>query len=121
MSNKQTTSHNKQEMPVAWIMMLGLIVAIGPLSIDMYLPALPTMAEDFGVSTARISNSVPAYFVGLVFGQLIYGPLSDRVGRVKPLYFGMTLYVIASLICSTKVCLYVFFSSGCFFGFGFCV
>ena len=74
MSNKQTTPVDKQPMPVAWIMMLGLIVAIGPLSIDMYLPALPTMAKDFGVSTAQISNSVPAYFMGLVFGQLIYGP-----------------------------------------------
>lgn len=121
MSNKQTTSHNKQEMPVAWIMMLGLIVAIGPLSIDMYLPALPTMAEDFGVSTARISNSVPAYFVGLVFGQLIYGPLSDRVGRVKPLYFGMTLYVIASLICATTDSEYVLFAARTLQALGACV
>ena len=61
-------------------MMLGIMVAIGPLSIDMYLPALPAMADDFGVSTAFIANSVPAYFVGLVFGQLFYGPFSDRVG-----------------------------------------
>ena len=53
-----------------WVMMLGIMVAIGPLSIDMYLPALPAMADDFGVSTAFIANSVPAYFVGLVFGQL---------------------------------------------------
>ena len=58
------------DLPVAWIMMLGLIVAVGPLSIDMYLPALPSMADDFGVSTAFMANSVPAYFVGLVFGQL---------------------------------------------------
>ena len=64
--------------------MLGLIVAVGPLSIDMYLPALPSMADDFGVSTAFMANSVPAYFIGLVFGQLFYGPLSDRGGRVKP-------------------------------------
>ena len=101
--------------------MLGLIVAIGPLSIDMYLPALPTMAEDFGVSTARISNSVPAYFVGLVFGQLIYGPLSDRVGRVKPLYFGMTLYVIASLICATTDSEYVLFAARTLQALGACV
>ena len=76
------------DLPVAWIMMLGLMVAVGPLSIDMYLPALPSMADDFGVSTAFMANSVPAYFLGLVFGQLFYGPFSDRVGRVKPLYIG---------------------------------
>lgn len=108
-------------MPVAWIMMLGLIVAIGPLSIDMYLPALPTMAKDFGVSTAQISNSVPAYFMGLVFGQLIYGPLSDRIGRVKPLYFGMTLYVIASLICATTDSQYVLFAARTLQALGACV
>lgn len=121
MSNKQTTPADKQPMPVAWIMMLGLIVAIGPLSIDMYLPALPTMAKDFGVSTAQISNSVPAYFMGLVFGQLIYGPLSDRIGRVKPLYFGMTLYVIASLICATTDSQYVLFAARTLQALGACV
>ena len=71
-------SPTPEKFPVVWVMMLGLIIAIGPLSIDMYLPALPSMAKDFGVTTAVISNSVPAYFVGLVVGQLFYGPLSDR-------------------------------------------
>ncbi|MBO1530298.1 multidrug effflux MFS transporter [Psychrobacter sp. F1192] len=109
------------DLPVAWIMMLGLIVAIGPLSIDMYLPALPEMAEDFGVSTAFMANSVPAYFVGLVFGQLFYGPFSDRVGRVKPLYIGMTLYVIASIVCATTSNEYVLFVGRTFQALGACV
>lgn len=109
------------DLPVAWIMMLGLIVAVGPLSIDMYLPALPAMAKDFGVPTAFIANSVPAYFVGLVFGQLIYGPLSDRIGRVKPLYFGMTLYVIASIICATTNNEYVLFAGRTLQALGACV
>lgn len=109
------------ELPVAWIMMLGLIVAIGPLSIDMYLPALPAMADDFGVSTAFMANSVPAYFVGLVFGQLIYGPLSDRVGRVKPLYFGMALYVVASIVCATTSSEYVLFAGRTVQALGACV
>lgn len=109
------------DLPVAWIMMLGLIVAVGPLSIDMYLPALPSMADDFGVSTAFMANSVPAYFVGLVFGQLFYGPFSDRVGRVKPLYIGMTLYVIASIVCATTSNEYVLFVGRTMQALGACV
>lgn len=109
------------DLPVAWIMMLGLIVAIGPLSIDMYLPALPEMGDEFGVSTAFMANSVPAYFVGLVFGQLFYGPFSDRVGRVIPLYIGMTLYVIASIICATTSSEYVLFAGRVLQALGACV
>ena len=109
------------DLPVAWIMMLGLIIAVGPLSIDMYLPALPSMADDFGVSTAFIANSVPAYFVGLVIGQLFYRPLSDRVGRVKPLYIGMTLYVIASIVCATTNNEYVLFVGRTMQALGACV
>lgn len=109
------------DLPVAWIMMLGLMVAVGPLSIDMYLPALPSMADSFGVPTAFIANSVPAYFVGLVFGQLFYGPFSDRVGRVKPLYIGMTLYVFASIICATTNNEYVLFVGRTLQALGACV
>lgn len=109
------------ELPVAWILMLGLIVAVGPLSIDMYLPALPAMADSFGVPTAFIANSVPAYFVGLVFGQLFYGPFSDRVGRVKPLYIGMTVYVIASILCATTTNEYVLFFGRTLQALGACV
>ena len=121
--NKPITSERVRsaDLPVAWIMMLGLIVAVGPLSIDMYLPALPSMGDDFGVSTAFMANSVPAYFLGLVFGQLFYGPFSDRVGRVKPLYIGMTLYVIASVICATTNNEYVLFVGRTAQALGACV
>ncbi|WP_416384029.1 multidrug effflux MFS transporter [Psychrobacter sp. TAE2020] len=121
-SNTATpTRVRSAELPVAWIMMLGLIVSVGPLSIDMYLPALPAMADSFGVSTAFMANSVPAYFIGLVFGQLFYGPFSDRVGRVKPLYFGMTLYIIASIICATTNNEYVLFAGRTVQALGACV
>ena len=116
-----TNRVRSSELPVAWIMMLGLMVAIGPLSIDMYLPALPAMADSFGVPTAFIANSVPAYFVGLVFGQLFYGPFSDRVGRVKPLYIGMSLYVVASLICATTNNEYILFVGRTLQALGACV
>lgn len=80
-------------------MLLALLTSLGPLSIDMYLPALPQMATDFGVSTQMMANTLPAYFLGLALGQLIYGPVSDRIGRKKPLYFGLILYITASLLC----------------------
>jgi len=95
MSEQQST----QQYSTAWIMLLALLTSLGPLSIDMYLPALPQMAQDFGVSTQMVANTLPAYFLGLALGQLIYGPLSDRIGRKTPLYFGLTLYVVASLLC----------------------
>lgn len=80
-------------------MLLALLTSLGPLSIDMYLPALPQMATDFSVSTQMMANTLPAYFLGLALGQLIYGPVSDRIGRKKPLYFGLILYITASLLC----------------------
>ena len=93
------TEQSKTQYSSAWIMLLALLTSLGPLSIDMYLPALPQMAQDFGVSTQMISNTLPAYFLGLAVGQLIYGPVSDRIGRKIPLYFGLILYTVASLLC----------------------
>ena len=91
--------NTRRQYSTGWIMLLALFTSLGPLSIDMYLPALPQMANDFGVTTPIIANTLPAYFLGLAIGQLIYGPISDRIGRKKPLYFGMTLFALASLLC----------------------
>ncbi|SPL71041.1 multidrug effflux MFS transporter [Acinetobacter stercoris] len=88
-----------KQYSTGWIMLLALFTSLGPLSIDMYLPALSQMADDFDVSTQQIANTLPAYFLGLAIGQLIYGPISDRIGRKKPLYFGMALFTVASLFC----------------------
>jgi DHA1 family bicyclomycin/chloramphenicol resistance-like MFS transporter len=95
----QATQSHQRQYSTHWILLLALLTALGPLSIDMYLPALPQMAGDFGVSTQMIANTLPAYFLGLAVGQLIYGPVSDRIGRKPPLYFGLSLYVIASIAC----------------------
>lgn len=89
----------RKQYSTGWIMLLALFTSLGPLSIDMYLPALPEMAQDFQVSTQQVANTLPAYFLGLAIGQLIYGPISDRIGRKKPLYFGMTLFAVASVLC----------------------
>ena len=118
----QTKSTNRQApLPVLWVMMMGVMIAIGPLAIDMYLPALPEMAEDFGVSVSDISKSVPFYFIGLVFGQLFYGPFSDRVGRVLPMYLGMTIFIIASVVCATTTNEYVLFVARTVQALGACV
>ncbi|MBF7685618.1 multidrug effflux MFS transporter [Acinetobacter sp. B10A] len=82
-----------------WLCVLATLTALGPFSIDMYLSALPSMAKDLHVTTSNIASTLPAYFMGLAFGQLIYGPLTDHFGRRKPLFFGLMLYVLSSLVC----------------------
>ena len=92
-------TQHKNQYAGRWILLLAILTAIAPLSTDMYLPALPEMAKDFGVSTLMMSNSLPAYFLGIAVGQFIYGPISDRIGRKKPLIFGLTLHIMASILC----------------------
>ncbi len=76
------------------------VMAIGPLSIDMYLPSLPALEKHFSVDTAATQLTLSAYFIGLAIGQLIYGPVSDRFGRRKPLLLGLALYSLVSLGCA---------------------
>jgi DHA1 family bicyclomycin/chloramphenicol resistance-like MFS transporter len=80
------------------IFVLGILSAYGPLTIDLYMPALPTLATSF--NTHRIQQTMAAYFLGLSLGQLFMGPLSDRIGRKKPLLIGCILYSLASLGCA---------------------
>lgn len=82
------------------ILTLGLLSAIGPFSIDMYLPSFPTMAESFDTTVAHVSLSLSSFFIGISVGQLIYGPLLDRYGRKTPLFIGLFLYMGASLFCA---------------------
>ncbi|HEX4895917.1 MAG TPA: multidrug effflux MFS transporter [Solimonas sp.] len=81
------------------LLILAAIVALGPLSIDMYLPSLPALQRHFGSDAASAQLTLSAYFLGLAFGQMIYGPVSDHIGRKGPLLFGLGLYLIASLGC----------------------
>ena len=86
-------------------LVLGALTAIGPLAIDTYLPALPTIARDMSTSIAMVQISLSMYFVGIALGQAVYGPWSDRVGRKRALYFGLMLFIGASIGCalSTRV------------------
>lgn len=79
------------------IILLGLIAAIGPLSIDTYLPSLPAIADEFGAASSLVQQSVSAYFFGLAAGQIIAGPFSDRFGRRPILFAGLVLYLLATL------------------------
>ncbi|SNY57200.1 MFS transporter, DHA1 family, bicyclomycin/chloramphenicol resistance protein [Paractinoplanes atraurantiacus] len=79
--------------------MLGFLTALGPLTIDMYLPALPTITDDFGATAAAVQLTLTGTLVGLAFGQLLVGPLSDAVGRRVPLLAGVGVHLIASLLC----------------------
>jgi len=81
------------------ILILGSLATISPFAIDMYLPAFPQVAEGLHTNTAKISLSIASYFAGLAAGQFIYGPLLDRFGRKPPLYFGLTLFAVASFLC----------------------
>ncbi|CAN5564912.1 multidrug effflux MFS transporter [soil metagenome] len=82
------------------VLILGLLSAIGPFSIDMYLPGFPQIAADLNTTVANISLSLSSFFIGISVGQLLYGPLLDRFGRKRPLYVGLTVYVITSLGCA---------------------
>jgi DHA1 family bicyclomycin/chloramphenicol resistance-like MFS transporter len=79
---------------------LGLLAAVGPFAIDMYLPALPTIAADLNASTAATQMTLTAFFVAFGLCQLAYGPVSDMVGRKPPLYFGLALFFAGSVGCS---------------------
>lgn len=76
---------------------LGLLSAIGPFAIDMYLPALPTIAADLRVGTASVQMSLQIFFVAVAAGQLVVGPLSDMYGRKAPLYAGLVLFALGSV------------------------
>ncbi|PSL46035.1 DHA1 family bicyclomycin/chloramphenicol resistance-like MFS transporter [Chitinophaga niastensis] len=81
------------------ILILGTLTALGPFSIDMYLPGFPAIGKDLGVDPTRVALSLSSFFIGISAGQLLYGPLLDRFGRKKPLYIGLVLYIISSAGC----------------------
>jgi len=81
-------------------LILGLLSAIGPFAIDMYLPALPAIGASLGAEVGAVQWSLTAFFLALGSGQLLYGPVSDMLGRKPPLYFGLALFTLASVGCA---------------------
>lgn len=82
------------------IFILGLLSAIGPFSIDMYLPGFPTIATSLNTTVEKVGYSLSSFFIGICVGQLLCGPLLDRFGRKRPLVIGLILYIVASVACS---------------------
>ncbi|EOD68723.1 multidrug effflux MFS transporter [Amycolatopsis vancoresmycina] len=85
-----------------FVLVLGGLTAFGPLSIDMYLPALPRMAADLHAADSTVQLTLSAFIVGLALGQLVLGPLSDALGRRRPLLAGLALYVVGSVLCAVS-------------------
>lgn len=82
------------------LLILGALSAFGPMAIDFYLPSFPTLAREFATDVEHVQLSLASYFIGIAFGQLIYGPLADRYGRRRPLLVGVLLFTLASLGCA---------------------
>jgi DHA1 family bicyclomycin/chloramphenicol resistance-like MFS transporter len=97
---RQEMSTNRRNKNFYLILILGLLTAIGPFSIDMYLPAFPDIAKGLHTTVAQVTLSLSSFFIGISFGQLLYGPLLERFGRKKPLYAGLSIYLLASIGCA---------------------
>ena len=81
-------------------LILGLLSAVGPFAIDMYLPAMPMIEDDLGASVAATQMTLTAYFIAFGLAQLFYGPWSDQVGRKPPLYLGLGIFSVATVGCA---------------------
>jgi DHA1 family bicyclomycin/chloramphenicol resistance-like MFS transporter len=93
-------NQNAKRSSFLLMLILGLLTSIGPLSIDMYLPAFPSIAKNLNTSVSNVMLSLSSFFVGISIGQLLYGPLLERYGRKTPLYFGLGLYTISAIACA---------------------
>lgn len=83
-----------------WLLLLGALIAIAPLSMNMYIPAFPAMAAALHSSPRAIEHTLPMFLLGLSIGQLLYGPFSDKFGRRRPLFLGLLIYAVGSAGCA---------------------
>lgn len=95
-----TLPDDARAAPRHLLLLLGCLSTFGPLSMDMYLPGLPAMADDLGASTSTAQLTLTACLAGLAAGQLLVGPLSDSHGRRRPLLLGLLAYAGSSLLCA---------------------
>ena len=84
----------------ALVLLLAGLSAFGPLSVDMYLPSMPTIAREFGTTAATVQYTMVCFMIGYASGQLTWGPITDRFGRKPPLYISLSLYVLFCCGCA---------------------
>ncbi|MGB3289281.1 MAG: Bcr/CflA family multidrug efflux MFS transporter [Burkholderiaceae bacterium] len=82
-----------------WLILMGLLTALGPLAIDMYLPAFPAIVRGLGTTQGQVERTLASYLFGLALAQIFYGPLADRYGRKPPLILGLVIFLSASIAC----------------------
>src|SRR6202042_3968224 len=82
------------------IVLMGILQAFAPLSIDMYLPSMPLLEKVFNATTAQVQITLVTFLLGYAVGQAFYGPVTDRFGRKPPLYFSLALFVFSSVACA---------------------
>ncbi len=111
----------KRQNRFTLILLLGLLSAIGPFSIDMYLPGFPAIAGDLETSVDMVSYSLSSFFIGICIGQMVCGPLLDRYGRKRPLYGGLILYILSSIGCALAQTIEVLIAFRLLQAFGGCV
>ena len=95
------------------VLILGTLIAIGPFSIDMYLPGFGNVADDFGVDISRVGLTLTSYLIGIALGQLAYGPLMDRFGRLM-------LYTVTAHLCAFSWNLNILIGARFFMALGGC-
>lgn len=103
------------------ILIMGLLTAIAPMSIDMYLPAFPAIAQNLHSTISEVTLSLSSFFIGISAGQLLYGPLLERFGRKPPLYTGLCLFFVASVGCALSQTVNELIVFRLFQGIGGCV
>ena len=91
----------------SWALILGLLAGIGPMCTDLYLPALPEMSEQLAATTTITQLTLTASLIGLGVGQLLFGPLSDKIGRKRPLILSLLLFIVSSIL--LNACIYLSF------------
>ncbi|MER5582359.1 MFS transporter [Streptomyces asoensis] len=97
---KPPVTRGRRHRHLPLVLVLGSLTALGPLTVDLYLPALPEVRADLYVSPAVTQLTLTAFMIGIALGQLVIGPLSDALGRRRPLLTGLSVYGVASALCA---------------------